>query len=87
MNLPFLAIASAVLVVVWNGCSVPPDWSVCECHWLDNTWFHHINMLDSYTGDSFIHAILQVGHPMHTWLLKQECPAEVSRVLFRLCLK
>ena len=73
-----LAVFVAGFAFILTGCSVPPDWSICECHWLDNIWFHHITMLDKYTGDTFVHSLVNPNHELHAWVLKQQCPQQVS---------
>ena len=77
----YLGILAVYLALCWTGCSVPPDWSVCECNWLDNTWFHHITVLHSYSGDDFVNYLVNPAHPLHAWVLKQECPQQVCDIV------
>lgn len=58
------------------GC-VPPDWSVCDCQWLDNHWFHHISVLHEFTGEQFLANLLTPGTRLHAWVMSQTCPEQV----------
>ncbi|KAF4740440.1 hypothetical protein FOZ62_007984, partial [Perkinsus olseni] len=74
-----------MLVTTLGGCT-PPDWSMCECDWRDNYWFHHITILDSFVGDpsdgGFVARLQSPEHPLHKWVMEQECPHEIHTFLF-----